>query len=125
MAFNAGWSDKQFASFQEWSDKETNAAMSKRDEGIADGKKEAEIQLKKDWGSDYDLNFIHMRKGVKEFGGDEFLQKLGPAGNLPEVINFLVEKGRSLKNDSLLDSDLDSKKTTPPNQILYPSMKDM
>jgi len=125
MAFTAGWTEKQFSAYQEWSDKETLAARENYSAVLTKGKAEAEKRMKEDWGSDYDANLRYMQKGVKEFGGDDFLNKLGAAGNVPEVINFLVEKGRSGKNDTFLDGELDNKTTLPKNQISYPSMKGM
>jgi len=124
MAFKNNWTDKQFAEQRAWEEQATLSRIEKNANAAAEAKAEMQKHFQKEWGSDYNANMNLMSKGVKGFGGDAFLEKLGLAGNLPEVINFLVEKGRSEADDTLLDGQFQEKKeTTPPGQIKYPSMK--
>ncbi len=83
--------------------------------------------FKETWGEDYKVNFDAMKKATAHFGGDEFEVYLNESGlgNFPKVIEFLVEKGLSLNNDSLLEGDRGGKSEEAPNQITYPSMKGM
>ncbi|MCD6396971.1 MAG: hypothetical protein J7L71_05485 [Spirochaetaceae bacterium] len=124
MAFKNGWTEKQFAGHREWEEQATLTRIEKRNSDMLEAKADMLKHFEKEWGSDYQANTNLMNKGVKEFGGDDFLIKLGLAGNLPEVINFLVEKGRSVADDTLLDSEGKRKKVTlPPGQMSYPSME--
>jgi len=126
MAFNNAWTEQQFAEHHEWEEKVTLARIEAIKNTAAESKADMLKHFEKEWGSDYNANLNLMKKGVAKFGGDDFLIKLGLAGNLPEVVNFLVEKGRSVVDDTLLDSSgKGSKKELIPGQINYSSMKGM
>lgn len=126
MAHKLAWTNSQFEAFQTWENETAKKKIQEATAVLEAKKKETKEYFVKEWGSNYDENLNLMKKGVQEFGGPEFLKKLGPAGNLPEVVNFLVEKGRSVRDDSLLDGEAPGKEEkVPPGQIYYPSMKGM
>lgn len=126
MAFKHGWTAKQHEGHHEWEEKVTLARIELQKKIIAESKADMLKHFEKEWGSDYSTNMNLMKKGVSKFGGDDFLIKLGLAGNLPEVINFLVEKGRSVADDTLLDGEHGKgKPKVIPGQMNYPSMEGM
>lgn len=125
MAFKSAWSEAQYSKFKEWEETTTLSRIEKHNKILENGKVDMMNNFKKEWGSEYDANLNLMHRGVKNFGGDNFLIKLGAAGNLPEVINFLVEKGRSDSDDTFLDSAGGGPQKGIPGQISYPSMKGM
>jgi len=125
LALTNAWTEKQFEAFQKWYADEAKREYDSIAKHNLEEKEKIEAHFKNEWGSDYTKNIKFMEDGIKALGGKDLLEKLNKTGlgNDPKVISFLVEKGKSLKGDSLLDGDLDDKEEVPSGQIYYPSMK--
>ena len=63
---------------------------------------QAEQQLKKEWGQEYDTSLNEASKALKHYAGDEGAKALGEAGllNNPAIIKMFHTLSNSLKEDS-------------------------
>ncbi len=79
---------------------------------------------KEKWGEDYKVNYDAMQKATEFFGGSEFKDYLNKSGlgSFPKVVDFLVEKGLSLKDDTLLEGGSGGK---PKGRSPYQTYKSM
>lgn len=103
-----------------------NIQAAQMKEQMAAEKEKATTKYQKEWGDDYTKNLILMNKGIEAFGGDEFRTILNSKGlgNDPRVIDFLVEKGKSIASKKNLEGDTSEVKKNP-GYITYKTMEGM
>ena len=82
----------------------TAATLKQQVAALADARKTADTELRKEWGEHYDDNLALVGKVVNEYGGDgivHFLDKTG-AGNNPDFIQMMAKLGQALSEDTLV-----------------------
>jgi hypothetical protein len=127
MALEEKFKPGQHEAVQKWLVSSVKEKLTKRNEAIKVEKAKLTEGFKETWGEDYKVNFDAMTKATEHFGGEEFKVYLNESGlgNFPKVIEFLVEKGLSLQDDSLLEGGRGGKEEERPTQIHYKTMDNL
>ena len=125
-ALKAGMTQKQFESVQKWYADAAKKEYEETAKRISEEKEKTEAHFKNIWGDQYDANVKLMQRGIKALGGDKLMHKLNVTGigNDPDVISFLVEKGRQESGEPLLDGTGGKSKQND-GMLHYPSMEGM
>jgi hypothetical protein len=131
MALKEKFRPGQHEAVQKWLVESVKEKLTKRNEEVKVQKAKLTEGYKEKWGENYKPNFDAMNKAVAFFDGEDgngefkrFLNESG-AGNFPKVVEFLVEKGLSLNDDSLLEGDRGGRAQERPTQIHYKSMDNL
>lgn len=127
VAFEGKFKPGQLEGIQKWLASSVKEKQTSRNEEIKVQTAKLTEGYKEKWGEDYKVNFDAMKKATEHFGGEEFGVYLNESGlgNFPKVIEFLVEKGLSLQEASLLEGDRGGKLKEKPTQIHYKSMDNL
>lgn len=85
--------------------------------------KEAETELKDEWGDKYDTNLTIVRRAVEQLGGAELAQHLTRLGidNDPVLVKMMHKVGTLVAEDSLVDGKAGGKKKEPTPFLAYKS----
>lgn len=126
-ALEAKMKPEHVEAFQKWYAKAATDRLAEIAEITKVNTEKMTETYKEKWGEDYKPKYDAMMKAVNHFGGDEFKSYLNKdgLGNFPLVVDFLVEKGLTLNDDSLLEGAAGGAEVPKPTQIAYPSMKGM
>lgn len=131
VAFEGKWKPGQHEAIQKWFADSVKEKLTSRNEEIKVQKAKLTKGYEEAWGEDYKPKFDAMTRAVSHFDGEngngefaKFLNESG-LGNFPKVVEFLVEKGLSLQEDSLLEGDRGGKPKERPTQIHYKSMDNL
>ena len=126
-ALEAKMKPEHVEAFQKWYAKAATDRLAEIAEITKVNTEKMTETYKEKWGEDYKPKYDAMMKAVNHFGGEEFKSYLNKSGlgNFPLVVAFLVEKGLSLNDDTLLGGELGGPEKPKSNQIHYKSMEGM
>jgi len=75
-------------------------------------------------GANFEVNIALAKKGRDAFGSEDFNQMLDVTGigNHPEMVRFLVNIGKAVSEDNILQGSSSASSKRPPEQIMFPNM---
>lgn len=92
--------------WQEFTDQAVNEMQAQMERQ----REEAESELRKEWGKDYDGNLNVANRAIKQFAGDEMVEFLngtelkdgGVLGNHPAMVRLFAKLGRQMSEDGVI-----------------------
>lgn len=103
-AYELGLNKEQYKNLMDWYYTEQGEKLGKMQQTQEKSKKEAETQLRKDWGKAFDSKLEKARQVLNNSeSGEELAQVLKEKGlnNNPAMIKFLAEQGDKMSEDTI------------------------
>ena len=102
MAYDNGWTNAQAINAIEWDARRQQDAVQQVQQVMQQSRRDAELELRRDWGNEYDQNIL-LAQRVVERHGDEGLRtvlKETGLGNHPALVKMLSKIGSSISEDA-------------------------
>jgi len=125
LAHEAGLTQGQIEKFSPFANNLVLAALGENKKAKDKQYKDAEAELKEDWGDKFDTNIKIVSRAVEHLGGAELAQHFVGLGidNDPVIVKMMHQVGTLIAEDSLVDGKVKGKEKKPTPFLAYKSME--